>query len=627
MTNETSPVLTLRHIAILFIIALVWLAFPATAHAQKSFFWDSFDVLVEVEENGDLTVTETQTLVFSGGTFTFGYATINKNQLDRITNISVSEGGRSYVQDQSNGPYTFNVDYGSNVVTINWYFPPTQGRNTYVFQYTVEGAIKVDPDAYQLRWIAVPSDMLSTVSRSQVTVRVPEGVTISAGAASVDGVDLPDEAIAVSADFREITVSASSIVPGDVFEVGIRFPLDQLDLEQPAWQSRAARADRYGLIAAVLGVLVLLGGPTLVLLLWYTRGRDPEVGLVADILSEPPSDLPPAIAGTLVDERADMRDIMSTMVDLARRGYLTMQEEKNNFQFTRTTKPTNNLRTYEKEFLKGIFGTKTERDLNSLRYKFADKLPKIRNLLYDELVDGSLTVGSPETVRNRYRGLALGVSFLGFLGFFVSSALAETVATAVCPVLALIPAIMALFYTSTHMPRKTHEGAEEAAKWRAFRKYLQSIDEHRDLGQSAELFDRYLAYAIAFGFERSWIRKFEKLENVPAPTWYGPMRPVYRTPRGGRQMSQPLPPFGGGAGVPAPSGGGVPSLEGMSGSLTTSLNNMSSGLTRMLNSSSTVLQSVKPSSSSSGGGSFSGGGFSGGGFSGGSSGGGGRGFG
>jgi uncharacterized membrane protein len=395
----------------------------------------------------------------------------------------------------------------------------------------------------------------------------------------------------------------------------------------PNWQRNEALQDTLGLVLIGVSILLVIGGPVLALLLWYTRGRDPEVGIVADLITEPPSDLPPAVVGTLIDERAEMQDIMSTMIDLARRGFLTIEELERDFNFERTTQPISDLRSYEKSFVKGIFGSKTSRKLNDLRYKFSSKLPGIREELYDELVDSGFAQTSPEKVRNRYRAFAFLFLGLGILLFFLMAGLAEVVPFAVCPVIALLPTIIALMFTSSHMPRKTEKGALEAAKWEAFKRYLKDMDAQRDLESAAAIFERYLPYAVAFGFERSWIRKFSSLENVPAPTWYGPMhRPVYRT---GRYGGRPFMGGAGGAGTGAPGvpGGGVsmPTLEGMSGSMGTSLNNMSSGLTRMLNSSSTVMQSVKSTSSSSG--SFGGGGGFSGGFSGGSSGGGGRGFG
>ena len=167
------------------------------------------------------------------------------------------------------------------------------------------------------------------------------------------------------------------------------------------------------------------------------------------------------------------------------------------------------------------------------------------------------------------------------------------------------------------MPAKTQKGAESAAQWEAFRNYLKNIDEYQDMAEAGDIFEKYLAYATAFGLERTWIRKFAAVSTTPVPGWYQPY-PYYGYNRGhsGRR------PLG------KSSGGGMqaPTLEGMSGGLTGGLESMSDGLTRMLSSTNTILKSTPPSASSGGrsSGGFSGG-FSGGGFS--SGGGGSRGFG
>src|SRR5690606_2332923 len=108
----------------------------------------------------------------------------------------------------------------------------------------------------------------------------------------------------------------------------------------------------------LLALLFFIGGPLAVFGFWYTRGRDPKVGPVPEYLSEPPSDLPPAVVGTLLDEKADTRDIMSTIIDLARRGYVVMEEDQTTgffgigvnreFVFKRTDKPLDgDLRGFE----------------------------------------------------------------------------------------------------------------------------------------------------------------------------------------------------------------------------------------------------------------------------------------
>ena len=61
--------------------------------------------------------------------------------------------------------------------------------------------------------------------------------------------------------------------------------------------------------------------------LWYTRGRDPRVGPIA-VQYAPPDGMTPAEAGTLVDDDAGMRDITATIVDLAVRGYIVIEEKE-----------------------------------------------------------------------------------------------------------------------------------------------------------------------------------------------------------------------------------------------------------------------------------------------------------
>jgi hypothetical protein len=144
------------------------------------------------------------------------------------------------------------------------------------------------------------------------------------------------------------------------------------------------------------------------------------------------------------------------------------------------------------------------------------------------------------------------------------------------------------------MPVKTRTGAEEAAKWRAFKRYLKDIDRYAQLEEATDQFDRYLPYAIAFGVERSWINKFAAVPSTPVPIWYFPVwAGSHRTGRGGRTMG----------------GGRAPSLDGISKGMATGLAGMSAGLTSMLNTAGSTLVS-RPQSSGGGSGSWSGGGFS-----------------
>jgi len=188
-----------------------------------------------------------------------------------------------------------------------------------------------------------------------------------------------------------------------------------------------------------------------------------------------------------------------------------------------------------------------------------------------------------------------------------------------------------------YMPKRTEVGAEAYARWNAFKRYLQNLEKYTNVQEAGQIFGDYLPYAVAFGLEDSWIRKFRNVE-APPPTWWIPWgypRPYYGS---GPTMGDAPGGSGGGAmpvGMPGggfPSEGGArPTLSDASRGMGQSLAGMSAGLGAMLSQAATTLTSVPASSGSrgwsGGGGSrgFGGGGFSGGGgFCGGGGGGGGH---
>ena len=605
---------------LLFLLLSLSLLAPQPTEAQaKTYYWESFNVDVQVQVNGDLRVTERQTLIFSGAPFSFGFRKVSTDNTDGITDVAVREGDIVYEESFGRSPHAFTVEDEGNEVAINWYFPQTTGRHSYTIGYTVQNAIRTEPSGDQVFWNALPSDLGARVENSTISITLPEGIEAGSTTALFGGREGENMATSVSEDGRRITFQLTQPRPsGTAVEVGVRFPSGQLDLETPAWQQREQINDVISLVVLVVSLLIAVGGPLGALMLWYLFGRDPEVGPTPDYLTEPPDETPPAVVGTLVDETAHIHDIMSTLVDLARRGYLTMTEtsQGKDYEFQRTDKPPNDLRPFERKMIEGIFSGRQKRDLEDLRYKFASRLTQIRKELYKELEQRGFVRRSPEGVRGTYGCLSFGIGGVAFLSFFALPGIfGNGVSTVICPSLALGATAVIAFVVSRYMPAKTAKGAEAAAQWMAFKKYLQEIERYTKLEEATEIFEKYLPYAVAFGLERSWIRKFSAVPNTPIPPWYVPY-PIYGHGRRAHRRGGTQPAQGGEAGS-----GGRPSLEGMSGSLAGGLTSMSSGLTRMLTSTQTVLQSTRSSSGSSGGGSFSGG------FSGGSSGGGSGGFG
>jgi uncharacterized membrane protein len=612
---------------------------PALAQS-RTLVWEVYDVALTVLPNGDLRVVERQRIRFTSGTFTYGYATIPLSKTEGIDGVAISEPGGPQYQETSFGedPYTFTTSTYEGDLEIRWFFPPTtNSTRTFDLAYTAHGAIRIHESGDKLQWFAIDNQRDFPIESASVTVTLPSGAQFLSNPDSA-GVEA---AWGISPNGSSVTYIASrSLAPSDVMEIGVEFTHGVIPAAPPGWQAAQDATEAYDLqvkpfvdlVLGVLAALLILGGPAFILLMWYLRGRDPQVGPVPEYVAEPPDELPPGILGTLLDERADMRDVVATMIDLARKGYMSIEETERagvlslggkDFVFRRLDKPETGLEPVEREVLAGIFrGNKNEVRLNDLRNKFYTQLPGIQRRLYEAMVSRGFFRSNPDTTRKLWRGIGIAM-FIGaiFLGGFVSAGLSNISSLLPCVFGGLgLTGLVAVGFGGS-MPAKTRKGAEAAARWAAFRNYLTRIEKLADISQSSHLFDKFLPYAIAFGIKDSWIFKFTQQPTTPIPGWYMPYgwgRPVATSSGSGRGGGVASPTAPGGR-IPAPGGG----LQGMSDSLAGGLTSMSDGLTRLLNSTGRVMGSVPSSSGHSGGGGFSGGGFHGGG----GGGGGGRGFG
>ncbi len=624
-------------LTVLLLFALLFFAPPPTLAQEKSLRWHRWDSSIQINTDGTFTVREELEIEFIGGPFTFGFRNISSDQLEDIRDIRVYEGGTVYSETYSSSPNTFYVERSSSEYVINWFFPSTTNQTrTFTLEYVVAGALLIDEPGDILNWQVVGEDHAYPIESSLVTITMPSGALIDTSDGPVSrGTDAE---MSISSDKRSVTFRATNIPANRPLEVYIRFTHGVIPSQKPSWQEsyewRETTGTALNFVAGAIGFLVLAGGLAGVYLLWFTRGRDPKIPPAPSYLAEPPSDLPPGLAGTLVDEKADLQDIIATMVDLARRGFITMEEKQSklfgitlqhDFVYRRVQDAGDPPRAYERDLLKEMFGSKDEIELDDLRNKFYQAIPRLQKAIYQEAVQEKLFPSNPQAVRGRYVALGVGGLVLAFgLGFCSLAGLAERVAAIICPFISLGLVSVVLLAVSSAMPTKSRTGAEEAAKWRAFKEYLRNAERYSDLEGMTDKFDRYLPYAIAFGLERSWINKFSQIPSTPVPPWYIPYGYGYPL---GRAVGAPA----GGMGsmtAAGPSGRDLRaeqvrpgmSLDSMSEGAFRGLSSMSDGLFSMLNTTSRVFTSV-PQSSGSGGSSFSGGGFSGGGFSSGGSGG------
>ena len=258
--------------------------------------------------------------------------------------------------------------------------------------------------------------------------------------------------------------------------------------------------------------------------LWRRNGRDPAGGDALPVRYEPPAGLTPAEVGTVVDERADLADITSSILDLAIRGFLRIEEEETTqFLFLekrdvrlRKLREGEGLKRHEAILFSRLFaGGRDSVLVSSLKNKFYTHLPEIREALYLEV---SHTHGffpsSPDKVRSRWAMAGIGILGLAVAAFVLLQRLDTALGVGATGLVVLA--------FSRAMPRRTRRGRKAYEEILGFREFLHRVEAdrlERSGGRSADRFEAILPHAIVLGAADEWANAFGDVYSE-APTWY-----------------------------------------------------------------------------------------------------------
>ncbi|WP_084964145.1 DUF2207 domain-containing protein [Thermoactinospora rubra] len=384
-------------------------------------------------------------------------------------------------------------------------------------EYDVKGAVAPAGGVEELRWFAV-SGWNVPVEKATVKVTGPgqvQNLSCFAGelTSAVGCTTASMDHGGTHAEFEQQGLPA-----GQALTVVVGFP-EGATGARPILERRFSLAAAFTLNAVTGGALaallvLLLGG---VALLYWTRGRDARavgasesVNPVRDGQFSPPDGVRPGQIGTLVDEQADVVDVTATIVDLAVRGYLRIDEQPRGaydapdwMLVKRPNAPVEALLPYEKALYDAIFDGRDSVLLSELSGSFARNLGKVRDLLYADVVTQGWFARRPDTERTRWTTIGLVLMGLGVAG---TVALAWFTTYGLLG-LAVVIAGAALTVGGQYMPAKTAKGSAALAHTLAFRDYLSSghigdiPEQHR-----VELFSRYLPYAVIFDLVDHWSR-------------------------------------------------------------------------------------------------------------------------
>ena len=481
------------------------------------------------------------------------------------------------------------------------------GQHTYEIEYRIRGGLNHFPDHDELNYNVTGDQWDVPIDQVNATVTLPSGsvdrTTCFAGPRGSQLLCAEHTASGSTATF-----SNGALGPREGMTVVVAFPTGIVPTPEPIleerWTIQRAFAVRTNTLAPAAGLLAM--GALGVGAVAYKVGRDRRfVGSPTDVafggegLPEqsaplrrgpipvefvPPDHLRPGQIGTLIDEQANPLDVTATIVDLAVRGYLRIEEipkeewfGKADWRLVKQQGDEARLLDYERTLYDALFATGDDVLLSSLKNHFATSLKLVQSGLYDDAVSEGWFTRRPDMTRNVWRGVGL-VAVLAAVGITALLAWKTSFGLVGIP---LVVASVVLFVGSKWMPRRTAKGYGVLQRTSGFKRFIDESEKDRaQFAERQNLFTEYLPYAIVFGATEKWARAFAGIDGqLPDQSgWYvgyGPsvfdvivfssLMNGFTTTTAGTMASIPAPTGGGGTSGFSGFGGGGFSGGGFGG--------------------------------------------------------------
>ncbi len=506
-------------------LVLLFVALSATSlSAQRSYSIEGFDAQIRVNRDASTDVIETITARFVGsynGLFrTIPIKYRNAQGLNWTLGVSL----QSARDDAGRNLRTETTREGANIKFKVWIPGAMNATRTLVLRYHATNGLRFFDEHDELYWNVTGDQWEVPIRAATAEIALPSGAT---------GL----RAIAFNGMYGSTARDARVSIDGNVVRIVMPHALDYHEglTAVVGWDkglvTAPTAADR-AMETASSNWPLLIPIPVFLFAFWRWRrnGRDPRRRPIA-VQYEPPASVSPAEAGTLLDNSADMRDITATLVDLAVRGYMRIEEQQNPKLFGlfgggtsytfRRLKTAEALTPHERVVFDSIFGLHGDQvQLDELKDEFYRQLSPIRDAIFTQLTGSGFYQRRPDKVKQIWIGCGIGAAVLiGVGGSFVAAAF---LLTPVSFIIAAVGSGIILLIFAQIMPARTDAGSRALEHVLGFEEFLRRVESDnlkRVIIGHPELFDKYLPYAMAFGVEKQFARAFEGI-YTQAPQWY-----------------------------------------------------------------------------------------------------------
>ncbi|MFH1508766.1 MAG: DUF2207 domain-containing protein [bacterium] len=504
--------MNIKKIVYFLVLLLFFLPLSSRAQSYKEQI-DGFDVLIEINEDASFDVTETIVYNFGDQESHGIYRSIPYKYQDAKGDFKLRLKVQS-VKDENDIPWNYETykNNGYQYIKIGDANTLVTGEQTYIIKYNVLRAIGSAETYDELYW-NVTGDMWE-VPINQVSARVVLPQTINNEEAQVS---------CYTGAYGENTGLCQGVFAEDTYAFAITSPLSHYEglTISAAWPKGIVEHPSVWIFFVQDNWSIILIPFTLFLMIWLymKKGRDPKGRGTIIAQFDPPDNLNPEEVGTIVDEKASYRELTSTIINLAVKGYLTIaQKGKKDFSFTRTKKEVAGLSQYETDLLNNLVPTPGgTKDLSDHKQKFATHVQNFLKEVYKTVITKGYFIKNPSTSKILY--LVVGIIVASFVAPMLGGFLNQGVTVFSVVTCGAIITVFSFF-----MGKRTKKGVLAKEHIKGLELYLtvaekDRLEFHNAPEKSPKEFERLLPYAIALGVEEKWAEAFKDLQ-MSEPDWY-----------------------------------------------------------------------------------------------------------
>jgi uncharacterized membrane protein len=524
----------------------------------KSYSYDYINVSLDFSPNGTVLVKQERDYNFQGS-FSWAYLDLKKQGAENVKFIEIKD-------LDSGNVLSYDLAEDSAHVKATWYYSANDEVKRFLITYEIDGTVKSYQDVAEFYWKVIEeehefiSNFHGEVNLPQPspnlfkvfihTRATPRTLTFSEDLkkAMVDLKAIPKNS------FVEFRVLASPSIFSEVSPVQSNKYEEILNEEKSTFQSyQTYTLTRYSAVYAILLVI-----PVAIFIYFYFRyGREPKVDYQQEYEHEPPRDIPPmALAAILkADFEIPVQGLLATILDLARRGYLDIREERKErllglghkteqiFKITNKGKKElsvkGSLLDFENDVLRLFFVSmsKSKDEISSSEIskwcqgnrsymqKFLPRITKDAKAWFEK---NYFNMYEPKSLKEatKFAIVLICYSALVFAVLFLSG-MAQSI-TDVLLVILFVGIMFGVLSVRT-VRKRTPEGALEIKRWDAFKKYISDFSAMKDAPLTLlHIWDRYLVYAVVLGVAKELLENIRDLSlerhaSVVAVAWYHPV--------------------------------------------------------------------------------------------------------